>query len=282
QEAGQGRPGVDRASPAGQGQRQRGARHGPRERQPGLLGQPVHQGHRQIAAVTRAVAIIVVVWASVARADPAVLEIDDCKQVDLSKQEIFKQGSEHYKRGETLYSQGDYEGAVRELVYSYCLDPSFYTILKDIGQAYERALDYELAVAYLDRYVRAVPATGPQQDKLNVERRVEVLKKLRAKISVESSPPGARITIANADGVASRAIAGEPIEVLSGRYEMTAELDGYEPHRQTIDVRIGKPYTYCVPLVAEKGRLAMQVLPPDARIFLGDRLVGIGHIDLAL
>jgi hypothetical protein len=251
--------------------------------------------------VTRAAAILVaalVVAAPRAHAEPAgatpsppVLEIDDCKQTDLSTPEIFKQGSEHYQRGETLYVQGDYEGAVRELVYSYCLVPSFYSLLKDIGQAYERNLDYEQAVAYLERYVRAVPAnakrapdstTDPQQDKLNVARRVEVLKKLRAKISVESSPPGARITIANAAGVASRAIAGDTIEVLSGRYEMTTALDSYEPHTQTIDVRIGKPYTYFVPLVAEKGRLAMQVVPPDARIFLGDRMVGIGHIDLAL
>jgi hypothetical protein len=70
--------------------------------------------------------------------------------------------------------------------------------------------------------------------------------------------------------------------VLGGHYDMITELDGFEPHHQPIDVRIGKPYTYFVPLVALKGRLSMQVLPPDARIFLGDRLVGIGHIDVPL
>ncbi|HEY0481673.1 MAG TPA: hypothetical protein VGD37_29350 [Kofleriaceae bacterium] len=219
------------------------------------------------------------------------LEIDDCKQTDLGKAEVFKQGSEHYERGETLYVQGDYEGAVREMIYSYCLVPSFYTILKDIGQAYERNLDYERAIGYLERYVRQVPAnarpadgcaTDPQQDKANVARRVEVLKKLKAKLYVESQPAGAQITIANDAGVAARARSGETIEVLGGHYDMTTELDGFEPHHQAIDVRIGKPYTYFVPLVALKGRLSMQVTPSDARIFLGDRLVGIGHIDLAL
>lgn len=226
-----------------------------------------------------------------APADAPLLEIDDCKPVELAKDEVFKQGSEHYERGETLYVQGDYEGAVRELVYSYCLVPSFYTILKDIGQAYERNLDYERAIAYLERYVRAVPAdakrandcaSDPQQDKLNVARRLEVLRKLRAKLSVESSPAGAHITIGNADGVAARARAGDAIEVLGGRYEMTTELDGYAPHRQTIEVRIGKPYTYFVPLVALKGQLSLRVTPPDARVFLGDRLVGIGRVELAL
>lgn len=219
------------------------------------------------------------------------LEIDDCKQTELTKGEVFKQGSEHFERGETLYVQGDYEGAVRELVYSYCLVPSFYTLLKDIGQAYERNLDYEKAIGYLERYVKEVPANAvranacaadPQLDKANVARRVEVLKKLRAKVYVESSPPGAQITIANDAGVAARAHSGETIEVLGGHYDMTTELDGYEPQHLALDVRIGKPYTYFVQLAAEKGRLAMQVSPPDARIFIGDRFVGIGHIDVAL
>lgn len=219
------------------------------------------------------------------------LEIDDCKPVELTKSAAEAQGFEHYERGETLYAQGDYEGAVLELVYGYCLVPTYYTLLKDIGQAYERNLDFEKAIGYLERFVREVPpdaqpaqpgAADPQQDKANVARRVEVLKKLKAKLYVESAPAGARITIANDAGVAARARSGDTIEVLGGHYDMITELSGYTPHHQAIDVRIGKPYTYFVPLVAEQGRLAMQVTPPDARIFIGDRLVGIGHIDVAL
>jgi tetratricopeptide (TPR) repeat protein len=254
--------------------------------------------------MTRRLAALVVVaaaWAAPARAQApdagyvgreiTPLEIDDCKPNDLNQNEVEKQGFDHYSRGETLYAQGDYEGAVREMVYAYCLRPSLYYLLKDIGQAYERNLDYEKAIGYLERYVREVPANAPrngdcspepQRDKANVASRVEVLKKLKAKIYVESQPAGARITIANDAGVAARARSGETIEVLGGHYDMTTEIDGFEPHHQPIDVRIGKPYTYFVPLVPLKGRLTMQVVPPDARIFIGDRLVGIGHIDTAL
>ena len=78
----------------------------------------------------------------------------------IAPDEVTRRGAEHYDRGETLYQQGDYEGAVRELVYSYCLVPAFYTILEDIGQIYERNLDYEKAIGYLERYVRAVPPPG--------------------------------------------------------------------------------------------------------------------------
>lgn len=257
-------------------------------------------GHAQLVALV-GVAIAAPVGSALAQVAPAAdtgyigrgvtaLEIDDCRPIELSRAEAEKQGFEHYERGETLYAQGDYEGAVLELVYGYCLAPTYYTLLKDIGQAYERNLDYEKAIGYLERYVKEVPANAPraaggidpQQDKANVARRIEVLKKLKAKLYVESSPGGARITIANDAGVAARARSGETIEVVGGHYEMTTELEGFEPHRQAIDVRIGKPYTYFVPLVARKGRLSMQVSPPDARIFLGDRLVGIGHIDVAL
>jgi len=221
------------------------------------------------------------------------LEIDDCNASDLGKDEAVNQASEHYDRGEILDTQGDYEGAVREMIASYCLLPSFGTVLEDIAQAYERNLDYEKAIGYLERYVRALeaPATprcstcppDPKQVKAEVaRRRIEVLRKLKAKIHVEAQPAGAQITIANEAGVAARARSGETIEVLSGRYDLLAELPGYEPHHQSIEVQIGKPYTYFVPLVAQKGRLVMQVLPPDARIFLGDRLIGIGRIDVAL
>nr|MBA3452799.1 hypothetical protein [Deltaproteobacteria bacterium] len=125
------------------------------------------------------------------RAAP-ILEIDDCRQADptLTPDQLRARGSEHYQRGGTLYIQGDYAGAIDEFVAAYCLIP-FYTILKDIGQAYERRLEYELAIGYLKRYVSAVPAdakaanqcaTDPQEDKANVLRRISVLGNLTAKV----------------------------------------------------------------------------------------------------
>ena len=46
------------------------------------------------------------------------LEIDDCRPNDptLSQDALRQRASEHFQRGETLYVQGDYEGAVTELV----------------------------------------------------------------------------------------------------------------------------------------------------------------------
>lgn len=223
---------------------------------------------------------------------PTRLEVDDCPAVSgLPVEQLRKRGAEHYTRGETLYIQGDYPGAVREMIASYCLIP-FYSILKDIGQAHERNLDYEQAIAYLERYVREVPddakratacAADPQEDKQNVARRIEVLQKLRAHILVETEPSGAEITLGNESGIAGRARSGQTIEVPSGQYEMTVERDGYQLHSQRIRVSIGKPFTYFVALKPQVGRLSVQVTPGDAKVFLRDkaveRFVGIGRVD---
>ena len=242
--------------------------------------------------------LLVLALASHARADngfigktSAVLEIEDCRQVDpaLTQQQLVQRATESYLRGETLYLQGDYDGAVSEFVTAYCTLPT-YRILKDIGQAYERSLDYEKAIAYLEKYVHDMPADAkkanacaaePQEDKSNVERRITVLKQLQGHVYVETSPSGAHITIEAITGNAkASSSSGKAFDLVGGIYEMTVERDGFEPYSQKIEVKIGKPYTYFVALVPQRGQLAVLVTPADARIFLGDRQVEFGHEEL--
>ncbi len=223
---------------------------------------------------------------------PPKLEIDDCPVRDpaLTDELLRQQGAEHYTRGETLYLQGDYLGAVEELVASYCKIP-YYSILKDIGQAYERTLEYELAIAYLERYIREIPvdatrasqcAADPKEDRESVGRRVHVLRQLKAKILVQTQPSGASITIENQARIAARAHSGEEMLVEGDTYQMKVEAPGYQPQTRTIDAQIGKPYTYFFELTPLKGQLVVQVTPSDARIFLDKRLVGLGKLDTTL
>ncbi len=225
------------------------------------------------------------------RAAP-VLEIDDCRQPDpsLTDEQLRARGSEHYQRGVTLYIQGDYPGAVSELVAAYCLRP-YYTILKDIGQAYERRLEYEQAIGYLSRYVAAVPDDAkapnaceppPKEDKANVLRRIAVLSNLTAKIYVETNPPDAKITLSNDGGAKAFGKSRSQIDVVGGRYEMTVERDGFESETKTIEVNIGKPYTTYVELEPLKGTLSIQVTPPDARLFIGKLYVAVGSYTTTL
>jgi hypothetical protein len=247
------------------------------------------------------VRIFALVWvlcvAGVAAAQPEVsrpapkLEVDKCGRKDpaLTEDDLRRRGAEHYLRGETLYLQGDYLGAVKEFVASYCAIP-YYSILKDIGQAFERKLDYERAIDYLERFIKEIPADAkrtsqcapdPQEDKDNVIRRVAVLRELRAHIAVQTNPEGAVIEVVSPQRVEARAISGQEnakdMTVEGGTYSMRVTLDGYEPVSEKIVVQIGKPYTYFFNLQRKKGTLAVQVTPADSRIFLDDRLVGIGR-----
>ena len=158
--------------------------------------------------------------------DIPILEIDDCPPPpQVTPEELRRIGSEHFSRGEVLYVQGDYRGAVNELVAAYCIAP-YYTILKDIGQAYERELDYERAIAYLERFVMNVPkdakranacAPDPQDERKNVIARINVLGALKAKILINTDPADAKITLSNDAGIAGRGRSGQELEVSGGR-----------------------------------------------------------------
>lgn len=219
-----------------------------------------------------------------------VLEVDDCPaKPTLPQDKLIGIAREHYNRGEILYVQGDYAGAVQEFTASYCLYP-YFTILKDIGQSYERQLDYQRAIAYLERYVFAVPADAkpvgscgvdPQQDRKNVAARVSVLSALPARIKITTLPEGAAIALVSDTGIAARGVAGgKLIETRAGHYEMTATLAGYEPVTQQIDVEVGKPYGYYIALPRQKGQLSILSVPDGGRISVDNRVVGNGSVTM--
>ncbi|HUS30904.1 MAG TPA: PEGA domain-containing protein [Kofleriaceae bacterium] len=229
-----------------------------------------------------------------------VLEIDRCPEHDeMTPDQLRGAAAEHFDRGEVLYVQGDYHGAVTELVSAYCFAP-YYAVLKDIGQAYERELEYEKAIAYFEKYVLAVPPdakrTGqcgndPQIEKENVSARIKVLRNLRAKVRVNTDPPGSKITLLDYQGtVAARGSSGDELAVVGGHYTVVVNQEGFEEVSTDVDVEIGKPYTIFSKLEALKGRLRVRVVPADSRLFLqypnGDKLqvgnVGTGAFESAL
>lgn len=248
----------------------------------------------------RALAILVVLaLASPARAQtPLILEVDTCPHSEATEAVRTAQGREHYSRGETLYLQGDYKGAVSELVASYCKIPNYgYSILKDIGQAYERMLDYEKAVAYLSRFVREMPedakraddcAPDPKVDRENVTRRIKVLQDLKSHVTIETQPGRADIEIKRKrDGfVVRRGNSGDTFELVADSYIMVVSLRGHETVEKPLETRIGKSDTRFVPMTPKTGRLSVQVTPADAKIYLVDgavdRFVGVGRWEAKL
>lgn len=218
------------------------------------------------------------------------LRVDQCAEPkdssDASSAEELQlrrteQAGESYDRGLVLYEEGDYRAAVDAFVASYCrkAHPSaFY----NIAQSYERLLNFELSIRYFERYV--AEADPKSSNRKKAELRADVLRKLPAQLRVATMPEGAAITIRSASGVSARgtANASDPIEVTQGRYTMHIELPGAQSVSRDLVVKPGQPYSYYVRLEAETAALSITAFPANGRIFLGDRLVGVGSYSEAL
>jgi hypothetical protein len=57
---------------------------------------------------------------------------------------------------------------------------------------------------------------------------------------------------------------------------MRVELAGHEPAIERLTAEIGRPYSYYFRLEPKKGAVRVAATPSDARIFLDDRLAGLG------
>ncbi len=202
-------------------------------------------------------------------------EIDSCKNTRVGNHE--SEAYEHYERGRKLYEQGDYEAAIDEFVRAYCHLPSP-SVLKDIAQAFERLVQYEKAVAYLDRYIRENPE-GAREERQVQSARVQVLRRLPARLRIATDPPGASVTLTSSLGVRRAGFSNtkDPLKVPSGSYTMTVAMAGYEPVRETIDVQIGQPYSFYYQLEPKKGTLRVVTVPATARIFVDKRWVSLGN-----
>lgn len=216
---------------------------------------------------------------------PLVLEVDRCPHTDANDAELRRQGGEHYSRGLTLYLQGDYKGAVTEFASSYCKIPAIsWSILKNIGLAYERDLNYEMAVAYFERFVKDVPEDAvrtntcepdPKEEREVFRRRIDVLRELKAHVLIQTIPGKANITIERRDtgAVVKRGTSGDTFELVAGPYVIKTDLRGFEPSQKTITPKIGKPENHLIQLTPQTGTLSVQVTPGDAKIYLVDGLV---------
>jgi hypothetical protein len=208
-----------------------------------------------------------------------ILEIDDCPPPPAEAEpQLLEIAAEHYDRGFILYYQGDYKAAIGEFVTFHCMVPSAPQALFTIGQSYERLLEFEVAIAYYERFVRSMRDDTPAiaEERRSVASRIQVLQRLPAQIQVTTTPDGATVSFVDDAGV-KRNFGRPPYEVQAGPYTMIVELPGHETVTEQIEPRIGKPYSFYFLLQPRRGRLVVNAEPADARIFVEDRLSGIGR-----
>ncbi len=237
----------------------------------------------------RAVLVVVAAAAAAAEAQPAsidsgfigraplALEIDDCpRPPDVPAARLEAMAAERYDRGSVLHVQGDYQGAVDELVQAYCLVPALAAgLLKDIAQSYERMVQYEKAVAYFERYLLVADQRDPDERRA-ISTRVQVLRQLRSSVTVATEPSGATITLASDAGPVATERDGERLSVVAGDYTLIVEKPGHETIRRPLRVGIGQPYSFSFRLAPRRGTLRVQTVPGDARIYVDDKFEALG------
>lgn len=202
--------------------------------------------------------------------------IDSCPETATSVSEKQRSDAiEHYNRGAIFYEQGDYDSAVDEFVAAYC-DSPHPQMFFNIGQSFERLLDFETAVAFFERFISDSAPGAANLKRARV--RVRVLKRLPARIRVASVPPGAQVRVRRQKGLAASGKANDDEAILApgGNYTLEVEAPGYERITQPVELAIGQPYSYYFKLERKKGVLRVATEPKSARIFIDDRLVGLG------
>src|SRR5262249_27917150 len=140
----------------------------------------------------RSAVVLVLLAARAAAAD----EIDPlvcARPSDEDRSTRHDRAAEHYRRGQELYTAGEYERALPEFRTADCLEPAPEDVF-NIAQGHERLVDYEKAVVWFEAYIRLLPSSAAEEIR-NVGNRVKALRRLPARIRVATDPPGAKVTL---------------------------------------------------------------------------------------
>ncbi len=146
----------------------------------------------------------------------------------------------HFRKGLELYQDGDFRAALIELERAYALEPR-YRLLYNLGQVAYALRNYVDAERYFTEYL------DKGKDEITAGRRADVegdLERLRGRIATvrfQVNQRGARITID--DRTLGVAPIVTPLRLSAGAHHVTAELSGYAPVHQEVEVVGGDALT---------------------------------------
>jgi len=167
-----------------------------------------------------------------------------------------------FKRGVSLYENGDYRAALIEFRKAYEIAPN-YRVLFNIGQASYELKDYADALGFFERYKEEAGAGISPEREEAVDKWIEQLRGLVGTLDVRVNAEGAEITIDNK--VVGTSPIQEPIRVSAGRRTISVSKAGYAPLQRYVDVAGAETATLelsLVPLTVEQGPAAPAAPPP--------------------
>src|SRR5580704_7422494 len=163
----------------------------------------------------------------------------------------------HYGEGDKKYKAGDYAGALEEFKSANEIK-STPQAERYIGMC-EDALHHPLAaLEWYDKFLAHVPEKLADQGE-EIKKRETELKATPGKVHIDSTPPGASLTV---DDKPQSGITPLDVELAAGTHTLKLTAAGHAPMSKSIDVAFASTSTVAMTLPEEAPPLPQSPPPP--------------------
>jgi hypothetical protein len=152
--------------------------------------------------------------------------------------------------GEKKFKAADYAGALADFEAANTAKASPEAD-RFIGLSHDNLGHFAEAVVAYERFLANVPANMKQQGE-ETKKRVEAIKAMPAKVHLETTPPGAAVTVdraANPNAVPEPTPTPTDVELKPGKHTLHFTAEGYDPADKEIDVSFASKQDVKVDLV---------------------------------
>jgi tetratricopeptide (TPR) repeat protein len=155
----------------------------------------------------------------------------------------LRDAASRFQRGVTLYSQGDYQGALLEFRRAYEITPNG-SVLYNIAETEYQLRDYASALTTFERYL--VEAGNTDAHRVEVETNIIELRSHVGRLTINTIPRGAEVSVGGR--VVGKTPFDNPVVVGVGHVRVTATMPGRTPASREVEVAAQEELTVLLQL----------------------------------
>lgn len=193
------------------------------------------------------------------------------------------EAADHYKKGVSLFKEGDFGSALAEFRAAYQAVPGF-EVLYNIGLTERRLFKYGQAVKTLNRYLEEGGKKVPPDRRESVETELSQIRALTSKVTVKVDGAPAKVFV-DGEEVGTSPLA-EPVLLGPGKHTVRASRDGEPDGEETFELASGSTKQVSLALkpkaAAGPVEITIETDPRDAVLMLDGKLAGVSPTKVEL